>query len=92
MHNSTSAPQPGRTPERWHRIEALPQLEAEELARTARITRAALRGYMGAHLVAEATEDAPRVTTVIAWPPHSRSKAVADLVRTATRLQQARQH
>ncbi|NUP52847.1 MAG: LysR family transcriptional regulator [Catenulispora sp.] len=31
--------------------------------------------------------DAPNVTTVIAWPPHSRSKAVADLVRTATRLQ-----
>ena len=26
------------------------------------------------------------VTTVIAWPPHSRSRAVADLVRTATRL------
>ncbi|MEU5607313.1 LysR family transcriptional regulator [Streptomyces sparsogenes] len=31
--------------------------------------------------------DAPPVTTVIAWPPHSRSKAVADLVRTATGLQ-----
>ncbi|MEV3987172.1 LysR family transcriptional regulator [Nonomuraea sp. NPDC049758] len=30
--------------------------------------------------------DAPSVTTVIAWPPHSRSQAVADLVRTATRL------
>jgi hypothetical protein len=30
--------------------------------------------------------DAPKVTTVIAWPPHSRSIAVADLVRTATRL------
>lgn len=30
--------------------------------------------------------DAPAVTTVIAWPPHSRSKAVADLVRTATSL------
>ncbi|MFI1920105.1 LysR substrate-binding domain-containing protein [Nocardia sp. NPDC020380] len=30
--------------------------------------------------------DAPAVTTVIAWPPHSRSKAVADLVRTAIRL------
>ncbi|MQY06140.1 LysR family transcriptional regulator [Actinomadura macrotermitis] len=30
--------------------------------------------------------DAPAVTTVIAWPPHSRSQAVADLVRTATRL------
>ncbi|MGW4701208.1 LysR family transcriptional regulator [Streptomyces sp. NPDC004285] len=30
--------------------------------------------------------DAPAVTTVIAWPPHSRSRAVAGLVRTATRL------
>ena len=32
--------------------------------------------------------DAPTVTTVIAWPPHSRSRAVAGLVRTATRLQE----
>lgn len=30
--------------------------------------------------------DAPMVTTVIAWPPRSRSPAVADLVRTATHL------
>ncbi|MGY2011560.1 hypothetical protein ACW9HJ_30815 [Nocardia gipuzkoensis] len=30
--------------------------------------------------------DAPAVTTVIAWPPHSRSKAIADFVRTAIRL------
>jgi len=29
--------------------------------------------------------DAPSVTTVIAWPSHSRSRAVADLVRTAIR-------
>ncbi|MFE2954711.1 LysR family transcriptional regulator [Nocardia tengchongensis] len=29
--------------------------------------------------------DAPPVTTVIAWPPHSRSKPIADLVRTAMR-------
>ena len=28
--------------------------------------------------------DAPQVTTVIAWPPHSRSRAVAGLVRAAT--------
>jgi DNA-binding transcriptional LysR family regulator len=31
--------------------------------------------------------DAPPVTTVMAWPPHSRSRALAGLVRTATRLQ-----
>jgi hypothetical protein len=30
--------------------------------------------------------DAPAVTTVIAWPPHSRSRAVAGLVQAATRL------
>ena len=30
--------------------------------------------------------DAPHVTTVIAWPPHSRSTAVAGLVRAATAL------
>ncbi|WP_322921779.1 LysR family transcriptional regulator [Nocardioides renjunii] len=30
--------------------------------------------------------DAPRVTTVIAWPPHSTSTVVAGLVRTASRL------
>jgi len=30
--------------------------------------------------------DAPEVTTVIAWPPHSRSRGVAALVRTAMRL------
>jgi DNA-binding transcriptional LysR family regulator len=30
--------------------------------------------------------DAPAVTTVIAWPPHSRAKSVAAFVRTATGL------
>ncbi|MGW4208201.1 LysR family transcriptional regulator [Lentzea sp. NPDC004789] len=34
-------------------------------------------------LVAVPVVDAPKVTTVIAWPPHSRSRAVADLVRVA---------
>jgi DNA-binding transcriptional LysR family regulator len=34
--------------------------------------------------------DAPAVTTVIAWPPHSRSQAVADLVRTATTCSSSR--
>ena len=35
-------------------------------------------------VVAVPIVDAPRVTTVLAWPPHSRSRAVADLVRIAT--------
>ncbi|MUM18886.1 LysR family transcriptional regulator [Mycobacterium sp. CBMA271] len=38
-----------------------------------------------AHAIVVVT-DAPAVTTVIAWPPHSRSQAVADLVRAATCL------
>ncbi|MBO9556217.1 LysR family transcriptional regulator [Cellulomonas sp.] len=37
-------------------------------------------------VVAVPVLDAPSVTTVIAWPPHSRSRGVAGLVRTATSL------
>jgi LysR family transcriptional regulator, benzoate and cis,cis-muconate-responsive activator of ben and cat genes len=37
-------------------------------------------------LVAVPVADAPAVITVIAWPPHSRSRALADLIRAATRL------
>jgi len=40
-----------------------------------------LEGLVAIHVV-----DAPKVTTVIAWPPHSRSRALAGLVRAATRL------
>ena len=44
------------------------------------------RALLGASHATVPVVDAPAVTTVIAWPPHSRSRAVADLVRTATRL------
>ncbi|GGY87985.1 LysR family transcriptional regulator [Streptomyces nitrosporeus] len=44
--------------------------------------RTGLRGG----LTAVPVHDAPRVTTVIAWPPHSRSTAVAGLVRAAAFL------
>ena len=37
-------------------------------------------------LVAVPVVDAPAVITVIAWPPNSRSLALADLIRVATRL------
>ncbi|MDD7941207.1 LysR family transcriptional regulator [Actinomycetospora lutea] len=37
-------------------------------------------------VVAVPLVDAPPVTTVIAWPAHSRSRALADLVRVAGRL------
>ncbi|MFD3400062.1 LysR family transcriptional regulator [Kribbella sp. NPDC058693] len=45
-----------------------------------------LRDQLGDDHAVVPVPDAPAVTTVIAWPPHSRSKAVADLVHTATRL------
>ncbi|SDD86388.1 LysR family transcriptional regulator [Auraticoccus monumenti] len=44
------------------------------------------RSQLREDLVAVPVVDAPPVTTVIAWPPHSRSRAVADLVRVATGL------
>ena len=44
------------------------------------------RAQLHDDLAAVPVLDAPTVTTVIAWPPHSRLVAVADLVRTATRL------
>jgi len=44
------------------------------------------RAHLRDDLVAVPVVDAPTVTTVIAWPPHSRSRALADLVRTASRL------
>lgn len=44
--------------------------------------RAKLRGDLAAVPVL----DAPTVTTVTAWPPQSRSGAVASLVRAATQL------
>ena len=37
-------------------------------------------------LAAVPVTDAHAVTTVIAWPPHSRSQALADLIRVTTRL------
>ena len=37
-------------------------------------------------IVAVPVPDAPRVTTLLAWPPWSRSRALADLVRVAGRL------
>ncbi len=37
-------------------------------------------------LTAVPVSDAPDVTTVLAWPPHSRSRALAELVRVAGQL------
>ncbi|MFI8965037.1 LysR family transcriptional regulator [Streptomyces sp. NPDC053493] len=56
------------------------------LGRACAVVPESLRAQLGDDHATVPVRDAPAVTTVIAWPPHSRSKAVADLVRTATRL------
>ncbi|OLZ65366.1 LysR family transcriptional regulator [Streptomyces sp. IMTB 2501] len=61
-------------------------LQLIALGRTCWIAPESCRAQLRDDLAAVPVLDAPTVTTVIAWPPHSRSRAVADLVRTATRL------
>ncbi|MEH0824900.1 MULTISPECIES: LysR family transcriptional regulator [Micromonospora] len=56
------------------------------LGRTAVVLPESVRSLLLADLVAVPVPDAPAVTTVIAWPPHSRSRPLAALIRTATRL------
>jgi DNA-binding transcriptional LysR family regulator len=56
------------------------------LGRTCAVMPESVMTYVRGDLVAVPVPDAPPVTTVIAWPPHSRSLAVAGLVRAATRL------
>jgi len=64
-------------------------LQLVALGRACAVSPQSCRAQLHGDLAAVPVLDAPPVTTVIAWPPHSRSRAVADLVRTATRLQQA---
>ncbi|HEY1699949.1 MAG TPA: LysR family transcriptional regulator [Trebonia sp.] len=61
-------------------------LQLIALGRASAIVPESVRTHLHAGHAAVPVQDAPSVTTVIAWPPHSRSKAVADLVQTATRL------
>jgi DNA-binding transcriptional LysR family regulator len=61
-------------------------LQLVALGRAAAILPESCRTQLGTGLAAVPIPDAPPVTTVIAWPPQSRSRAVADLVRAATRL------
>jgi DNA-binding transcriptional LysR family regulator len=56
------------------------------LGRASVILPESARTLLWPDLAAVPVTDAPRVTTVIAWPPHSRSRALAGLVRVATRL------
>jgi DNA-binding transcriptional LysR family regulator len=56
------------------------------LGRTMAVLPESVRLHLrGGHAVV-ALVDAPQVTTVIAWPPHSTSLPLAALVRTATRV------
>lgn len=57
-----------------------------ELGRTTVIMPESTRANLREGLAAVPVVDAPVVTTVMAWPPHSRSRALADLVRAATRV------
>ncbi|RSM46644.1 LysR family transcriptional regulator [Amycolatopsis balhimycina DSM 5908] len=55
------------------------------LGRTTVVMPESSRANLLEGLAAVPVLDAPPVTTVIAWPPHSRSRALAELVRVATR-------
>jgi DNA-binding transcriptional LysR family regulator len=61
-------------------------LQLIALGRASAIAPESCRAQLRDGLAAVPVLDAPMVTTVIAWPPHSRSRAVAGLVQTATRL------
>ncbi|MFJ2707077.1 LysR family transcriptional regulator [Streptomyces sp. NPDC087428] len=61
-------------------------LQLVALGRACAVSPESCRAELHGELAAVPVLDAPTVTTVIAWPSHSRSRAVADLVRTATRL------
>ncbi|WNG86634.1 LysR family transcriptional regulator [Mycobacterium sp. ITM-2016-00317] len=59
-------------------------LQLISLGRTYMLAPESYRAQLREGVAAVPVLDAPQVTTVIAWPPHSRSRPVADLVRVAT--------
>ena len=61
-------------------------LQLVALGRAVVVVPDSARSLLHEGLAAVPVVDAPAVTTVIAWPPQSRSRPVADLVRTALRL------
>ncbi|GGO76117.1 LysR family transcriptional regulator [Nocardioides deserti] len=58
-------------------------LQLISLGRTYFLAPESARSELRDDVVAVPVLDAPSITTVVAWPPHSRSQAVAQLVRTA---------
>ncbi|MFJ8165868.1 LysR family transcriptional regulator [Streptomyces sp. NPDC096136] len=79
--HGTYAPGPG--PE-IHNQTQLAQLIA--LGRTVAVVPDSARSWLWAEHTAVPLTDAPPVVTHIAWPAHSRSLALAGLIRTAARL------
>jgi DNA-binding transcriptional LysR family regulator len=61
-------------------------LQLVRLGRAAMVLPESAQANLRDGLVVVPLSDAPPVTTVIAWPPHSTSAGVAGLVRTAGRL------
>ena len=61
-------------------------LQLISLGRAVVVLPESVRPYLSEGHASVPVPDAPEVTTVIAWPPHSTSRALATLVRTATRL------
>ncbi|KAA9150925.1 LysR family transcriptional regulator [Amycolatopsis acidicola] len=61
-------------------------LQLIALGRASAVLPESARAHLGGGLAGVPVLDAPKVTTVIAWPPHSRSRAVAGLVQAAARL------
>jgi len=61
-------------------------LQLIALGRTYLVAPESARSHLGGGVVAVPLVDAPRVTTLIAWPPQSRSLDLAAFVTTATRL------
>ncbi len=61
-------------------------LQLVQLGRAAIVLPDSARVNLRDGLAVVPVSDAPRVTTVVAWPPHSTSAAVAGLVRTAEEL------
>lgn len=57
-----------------------------ELGRAMAVLPESSQAKMHGDLATVPVLDAQKVTTVIAWPPHSRSRALAGLVQAATRL------
>ncbi|MCO1657163.1 LysR family transcriptional regulator [Pseudonocardia humida] len=74
---------PGPGPEITDQLQ-LAQLVA--LGRTVAVYPEYGRSWLWAEHAAVPLTDAPSVVTHIAWPPHSRSRALAGLIRTAVRL------